>query len=89
MIFIYLPANFQGMKDRKLLDQIYAIFGVFMTFFYISVGLYLILAKNLYYIDSFLKNIVGFTFLFYSIYRGYMSYVKIRETFFSSKDKNY
>jgi len=75
------------MKERRLMNQISAIFGVFMTFFYISVGLYLILAKNLYYIDPFLKNIVGFTFLFYSLYRGYRSYLKIKEAF-SPYEKN-
>mgnify|MGYP005834609509 CR=1 FL=1 len=64
------------------MDQISTIFGVFMTVFYIGVGLYLILAKTLYYIDPFLRKIVGFTFLFYSLYRGYKSYLKIKEAFF-------
>ena len=59
------------MKERKLMDQISAVFGIFMTVFYIGVGLYLILAKNLYMLDPFLKNIVGFTFLFYSIANDY------------------
>jgi len=76
------------MKENRLMNQIYAIFGVFMTFFYISVGLYLILAKNLYYIDDFLKKIVGFTFLLYSIYRGYISYIKVREAFRANGKNN-
>jgi len=74
------------MKERKLMDQISAVFGIFMTVFYIGVGLYLILAKNLYMLDPFLKNIVGFTFLFYSIYRGYRSYLSIRNAFFTKGD---
>ncbi|MGQ9620483.1 MAG: hypothetical protein ACUVTX_05795 [Bacteroidales bacterium] len=74
------------MREKRLMNQISAIFGIFMTFFYISVGLYLILANNLYYIDKFLKNIVGYTFLFYSLYRGYMSYLKIKEAFWSDRD---
>ncbi|HQG36059.1 MAG TPA: hypothetical protein PK910_08165 [Bacteroidales bacterium] len=65
------------------MDQISAIFGIFMTFFYIGVGLFLILAKTLFNIDPVLRNIVGFSFLFYSLYRGYKTYLKIKEAFFS------
>jgi len=71
------------MNEKKLMDQISAIFGIFMTFFYIIVGLFLILAKTLYYIDPVLRKIVGFSFLFYSLYRGYRAYLKIKEAFFS------
>ncbi|MBP7731281.1 MAG: hypothetical protein KA114_06565 [Bacteroidales bacterium] len=70
------------MNEKKLMDQISAIFGIFMTFFYIGVGLFLIMAKNIYNIDPVLRKIVGFSFLFYSLYRGYKTYLKIKEAFF-------
>jgi len=75
-------------KQKKIMDQISAIFGIFMTFFYIIVGLFLILAKSLYYIDSLLRNIVGITFLIYSLYRGYVSYLKVKEAFFGDVRRN-
>lgn len=75
-------------QQRRIMDQISAIFGVFMTFFYIIVGLFLILAKSLYYIDSLWRNIVGITFLIYSLYRGYVSYLKVRDTFFGNGRRN-
>ncbi len=70
------------MNEKKLMDQISAIFVIFMTFFYIGVGLFLIMAKNIYNIDPVLRKIVGFSFLFYSLYRGYKTYLKIKEAFF-------
>ena len=70
------------MNQQKMMDQINAVFGLFMTFFYIGVGVYLIIAKNLYF-DKALRNIMGVTFTLYGIYRGIRSYQKIRAAFFT------
>jgi len=70
------------------MDQISAIFGIFMTFFYIIVGIFFIYAKSLYYIDSLIRNIVGISFLIFSLYRGYVSYLKIKEAFFGKGRRN-
>ena len=70
------------MNEKRLMDQVGAIFGVFMTFFYIGVGLYIAFTDDLN-LDKFVKNLFGFTFAFYGIYRGFRSYQKIREAFFS------
>jgi hypothetical protein len=71
------------MNENRLMQQIGTIFGVFMTFFYLGVGLYLVLSPNLYYVDKVLRNLMGFTFVFYGIYRAYRTYQKIVEVFFS------
>jgi hypothetical protein len=75
------------MNENRLMQQIGAIFGVFMTFFYLGVGLYLLLSPNLYYVDKVLRTLMGATFVFYGTYRAYRTYQKIIEVFFRH-DKN-
>lgn len=70
------------MKENNMMNQISAVFGAFMTFFYIGVGLYLVFSDKLDYYDKFLRSFVGGTFTLYGLYRGYRTYVKIKEAFF-------
>ena len=76
------------MSDNKIMNQIGAIFGMFMVVFYIGVGLYLAFATSLYYIDPFLRKLIGFTFIIYGLYRGYTTFVKIKRSFFN-KDQDF
>ena len=71
------------MNESRLMDQIGAIFGAFMTIFYIAVGLYLAFFNNLYWMDKFLLRLVGITFTLYGVYRAFRSYQKIKEVFFA------
>jgi hypothetical protein len=71
------------MNENKLMQQVGTIFGVFMTIFYIGVGLYLAFFNNLYWIDKFLLKLVGITFSLYGVYRAFRTYQKIKEVFFS------
>ena len=74
------------MRENNIMNQIGAIFGAFMTIFYIGVGLYLLLNDGLDYIDKFLRTLVGGTFTVYGIYRGYRSVVMIRDAFFGKTE---
>lgn len=74
------------MNENRLMQQIGTIFSVFMTFFYLGAGLYFVLSPNLYYIDKFLRILAGSTFIFYGIYRGYRTYLKVVEVFFQGYD---
>ncbi len=76
------------MSDNKIMNQIGAIFGIFMVVFYIGVGMYLAFATTLYYLDPFLRKLIGFTFLIYGLYRGYVTFVKIKRSFFN-KDEDF
>jgi hypothetical protein len=73
------------MNENKLMQQVTAIFSLFMVFFYLGVGSYLIFSTDLGYIDRALRMIMGSTFIFYGIYRAYRAYVKIVEVFFTNK----
>lgn len=81
-----MPPNFNVMNENRLMQQVGTIFGAFMTFFYIGVGLYLMLSPNLP-VDKFLRNLVGTTFIIYGIYRAYRTYVMIVKVFFSGDDE--
>ena len=74
------------MNENRILQQVTAIFSIFMVFFYLGVGIFLIFFYNFSYIDKALKVIMGSTFIFYGIYRAYRAYLKIVEVFFT-KDK--
>jgi hypothetical protein len=75
------------MNENKLMQQITAIFSVFMVFFYLGVGVYLLFYFDLSYIDKALRIIMGATFLFYGLYRMYRAYVKIVEVFFTKDNE--
>jgi cytochrome c biogenesis protein CcdA len=72
------------MNENKLMQQVTAIFSLFMVFFYLGVGSYLIFSTDLSYIDRAVRVIMGSTFIFYGMYRAYRAYVKIVEVFFTN-----
>jgi hypothetical protein len=69
------------------MQQVTAIFSVFMVFFYLGVGWYLIFRSDFSYLDKAVRVIMGSTFVFYGLYRAYRAYVKIVEVFFT-KDQD-
>ena len=75
------------MNENRLMQQVTAIFSIFMVFFYLGVGIYLIFFSDLSYLDKSVRVIMGSTFIFYGLYRAYRAYVKIVEVFFT-KDKD-
>ena len=75
------------MNENRLMQQVTAIFSIFMVFFYLGVGVFFIFYSNLSYIDKPVRVIVGSTFIFYGLYRAFRAYVKIVEVFFT-KDKD-
>jgi hypothetical protein len=75
------------MEGNKLMQQVIAIFSIFMVLFYLGMGYYFIFLSNLSYLDKAVRVIMGSTFIFYGLYRAYRTYVKIVEVFFT-KDSN-
>jgi hypothetical protein len=75
------------MKENNLMQQVTAVFSIFMVFFYLGVGFYLIFYFQQSLIDKSVRVIMGSTFIFYGLYRAYRAYTKIVEVFFT-KDKD-
>jgi hypothetical protein len=77
------------MNENRIIQQVTAIFSVFMVVFYLGVGYYLIFLIDTSYIDKALRVLLGSTFIFYGIFRAYRAYVKIVEVFFTkNKDQD-
>ena len=73
------------MNGNKLMQQVLAIFSIFMVLFYLGVGYYFVFLSNLSYLDKTVRIIMGSTFIFYGLYRAYSTYVKIVEVFFTKE----
>ncbi len=77
------------MNTNKLMEQVVAIFSIFMVFFYLGVGFYIIFIfpKGYTSLGKPVLVIMGSAFLFYGLYRAYRTYVKIVEVFFTKDDE--
>lgn len=73
------------MNQQRMMDQVSAVFGIFMTAFYIGVGIYLAFYATLN-IDNAIKNLVAYPFILFGIYRGFRTYQKLRDSFFRKPD---
>jgi hypothetical protein len=71
------------MSENRIMEQVTAIFSIFMVVFYLGVGGYFVFYSDLSYLDKSVRVIMGSTFIFYGLYRAYRTYVKIVEVFFT------
>jgi hypothetical protein len=72
------------MNENKLMQQITAVFSVFMVLFYLGAGIFLLLYFKNSYVDRTLIVIMGSTFILYGLYRAFRAYLKIVEVFFTN-----
>ena len=70
------------MNENRLMQQVTAIFSIFMVFFYFGVGIYFVFYSDRSYLDKSVRVIMGSTFMFYGLYRAYTTYVTIVKLFF-------
>jgi len=69
------------MNSKKLTERMLAIFGATMVFFYIGLGIFIIVSPQLM-IEKPIRIIFAVPLLLYGVYRAFSSYRKIRESFF-------
>jgi len=75
------------MDNNRILQQIYAIFGVFMVMFYIGGGIFfLFFADRFFNLNKALFGIMGGSFLLYGIYRIFVSYKQLVDAFFTKNE---
>lgn len=73
------------MNSNLLYNRIMTIFGALMVFFYFALGFYILFSDNLAYIEKYIRNILGYIFILYGIFRAVRAYTKIKETFFNGR----
>ena len=71
------------MNENKIMQQISAIFSVFMVFFYIGISWFFVFYIDKTYLDKALGVIMGSAFFFYGLYRAFKAYIQVKEAFFS------
>ncbi len=74
------------MDNNKLMQQISAIFGIFMVFFYLGLGIFMMFFFRNTTLDRAVLVIFGSVLIFYGLYRAYRTYVIIVNLFFRHKD---
>ena len=82
-----MASNILIMSENKIMQQISAIFSVFMVIFYIGIGCFFVFYFDQTYLDKPIRVIMGSTFFFYGLYRAFRAYVQISKVFFS-KDQD-
>lgn len=75
------------MNSRKMYDRIFAIFGTVMVFFYFGLALF-VLTTTIFDIDKAMRIIIAVPLFIYAAYRVFVSYEKIRDSFFSTDDRD-
>ncbi len=75
------------MDSNRMMDQVNAIFGVFMVFFYLGIGVYILFFFNYTTMDKSLRVIFGSVLIFYGLYRAARTWTKLHELYFS-RQKN-
>ncbi len=76
------------MNESRLMQQVTAIFSVFMVFFYLGIGVFLISYSELINVDKAVRVIMGSVFLFYGIYRAFRAWEKIKEAYFTKNNRD-
>jgi cytochrome c biogenesis protein CcdA len=75
------------MNDNKLMQQVSAIFGVFMVFFYLGLGIFMIFFFKNTTLDRSVLVIFGSVLIFYGIYRAFRTYVSIVKLFIKHEEE--
>lgn len=76
------------MNENKILEQVTAIFNIFMVLFYLGIGIYFTFIFDNSNIDKPVRVILGSSFIFFGLYRAFRAYVKFKEVFFSDKGED-
>ncbi len=72
-------------NTSKMYDKVFAIFGTFMVFFYLGLAVF-ILVYDQFGIDKALRIVLSVPLFIYALYRFFVSYEKIKESFFSKDE---
>lgn len=73
------------MNGRKMYDRIFAIFGTLMVFFYFGLAIFILTTDLLN--NKAMSIVLAVPLFLYAIYRVFVSYEKIRDSFFRSDDR--
>ncbi|MCU0458774.1 MAG: hypothetical protein MUE37_06740 [Bacteroidales bacterium] len=70
------------MNSSRMYDRIFAIFGTVMVFFYFGLATF-VLTTDLFALDKAMRILLAVPLYIYAVYRVFVSWEKIRDSFFS------
>lgn len=76
------------MNNDRISRQFHAIFGIFMVFFYLGVGIFLLFFADMFTLDRALLGMIGGAFILLGLYRIYSTYRKITQAFSREKEED-
>jgi hypothetical protein len=75
------------MESSKISQQIHAVFGLLMVFFYLGSGIFFLFFASRFNIEKAISGILGVVFSLYGVFRIYMTWKQFKTAFFD-KDIN-
>lgn len=75
------------MNSSKMYDKVFAIFGTVMVFFYLGLAIFLV-TTTMFNIDKAMRIILAVPLFIYAVYRAFMAYEKIRDSFFGNDNSD-
>lgn len=76
------------MDNNKISQQLRAIFGLFMVFFYIGTGIFFLFFASRYNFEKAISGIIGVVFTLYGVFRTYMTYKQFKTAFFDKESND-
>jgi len=76
------------MSEKNLYEQVMVIFGAVMIFFYIGLGIFIIIYPRFSYIDKTIRIIFGSVLCLLGVQRAVRTYEKVKEVFFTHKNSD-
>jgi cytochrome c biogenesis protein CcdA len=76
------------MGGNNLYEQVMVIFGGVMVFFYIGLGIFIIISPHFEQIEKFIRIIFGSALGLLGIQRAVRTYEKVKEVFFTKNNSD-
>ena len=76
------------MSGKNLYEQVMVIFGGVMIFFYIGLGIFIIISPLFDHIEKFIRIIFGSALCLLGVQRAVRTYQKVKEVFFTHNNSD-
>jgi cytochrome c biogenesis protein CcdA len=76
------------MGRKNLYEQVMVVFGGVMIFFYIGMGIFIIISPLFEHIEKFIRIIFGSAMCLLGIQRAVRTYEKVKEVFFTKNNSD-
>ncbi len=76
------------MIRKNLYEQVMVVFGGVMIFFYIGLGIFIIISQYFEHIEKFIRIIFGSALCLLGVQRAVRTYQKVKQVFFTQNNSD-